>query len=88
MSMILATDMAAHSSIMQSFEELILQSNTNGFVSQGQTGGSPGSPASFSDAMLASEDSIGMNAGVIVDLRWVCMMGHLFSIAHLLRIPY
>ena len=72
--MILATDMAAHSSIMQSFEELILQSNTNGFVSQGQTGGSPGSPASFSDAMLASEDSIGMNAGVIVDLRWVYIL--------------
>ena len=74
MSMILATDMAMHSSIVQSLEELIFESSSNGFVSPGQTRSSIGSPASFSDAMLACEDSFGMNTSVIVDLRWVYIL--------------
>lgn len=67
--MVLATDMAVHSNVVQSFEELLLESTANELISPNHSGRtSSRSPASFSDAMSASEDALGLERVIIVDL--------------------
>lgn len=69
-SMILATDMAVHSNVVQSFDELLFESTANELVSPDHTARtSLRSPATFSDAMSASEETLGVERGTFVDLR-------------------
>lgn len=77
--MVLATDMAVHSNVVQSFEELLLESTANELISPNHSGRtSSRSPASFSDAMSASEDALGLERVIIVDLRlmFICTQQH------------